>query len=182
MEGKINVLMISYRGYSQSTGTPDESGLKDDATSAYDWLKETKKITGKIVAYGQSLGGAVAIYLASERPLDGIVVENTFLSIPKLLPHVMPPLAAFAGFCSEIWDNESCLRYIVSQKASSAENMNWLLIAGKNDEMIPVIHMKTLYSILPKDRATWVENNGKHNDTFMEGGYFEVISEFLNKI
>lgn len=174
--------MISYRGYSQSTGSPDEAGLKEDAISAYDWLRENKKVTGKIVAYGQSLGGAVAIYLASEKPLDGVILENTFLSIPKLVPHLMPPLSLFTGFCSEIWDSESTLRYITSQKSSSFNNMKWLLLAGKNDEMIPITHMRTLYSLLPKDQTTWIENNGKHNDTFMENGYFEVISEFLNKI
>ena len=88
---QCNVLMLEYRGYGLSTGTPDEVGLKIDAQTGLDYLRqrpETKDT--KIVLYGQSLGGAVAIYLAASNQeqgdIAGLILENTFLSIRKLIP------------------------------------------------------------------------------------------------
>ena len=86
-----NILMLEYRGYGLSTGTPNENGIKIDAQAALDWLrtKEETKDT-KILLYGQSLGGAVAIQLAAKNQnsgdIVGMVLENTFLSIRKMIP------------------------------------------------------------------------------------------------
>ena len=86
-----NVLMLEYRGYGLSTGTPDEEGLKLDAQTGLDFLRqydETKD--AKIVVYGQSLGGAVAIDLVAKNQeagdIAGLILENTFTSIKKMIP------------------------------------------------------------------------------------------------
>ncbi len=86
-----NVLMLEYRGYGMSTGTPDEAGLMIDAQSGLDWIRNGKETKGnRIVVYGQSLGGAVAIQLvAKNQEADDVValiLENTFTSIRKLIP------------------------------------------------------------------------------------------------
>ncbi|MCJ1474598.1 hypothetical protein MMC13_003257 [Lambiella insularis] len=86
-----NVLMLEYRGYGLSTGTPNEEGLIVDAQAGLDHirnLKETKD--NSIIIYGQSLGGAVAIKLVANNQkagdIIGLVLENTFLSIKKMIP------------------------------------------------------------------------------------------------
>lgn len=86
-----NVLMMEYRGYGLSTGVPDENGLKIDGQTAIDYLRqraETKDT--KIIVYGQSLGGALAINLVASNQdrgeIAGLILENTFLSIKKLIP------------------------------------------------------------------------------------------------
>ena len=86
-----NIFMLEYRGYGLSTGTPSEHGLMVDAQTAVEWIRkhdETKG--GKIVVYGQSLGGAVAIQLVAKNQeandIKGLVVENTFTSMRKLIP------------------------------------------------------------------------------------------------
>ena len=86
-----NVLMLEYRGYGLSTGTPDENGLMIDAQTGLDWIRnreETKDT--KIVVYGQSLGGAVSIKLVAQNQkagdIAGLILENTFTSIRKLIP------------------------------------------------------------------------------------------------
>lgn len=86
-----NVMMLEYRGYGLSTGTPDEEGLAIDAQTGLDYIRqraETKST--KIVVYGQSLGGAVAIRLVARNQRDediaGLILENTFTSIRKLIP------------------------------------------------------------------------------------------------
>jgi fermentation-respiration switch protein FrsA (DUF1100 family) len=86
-----NVFMLEYRGYGMSTGTPDEAGLKIDAQTGLDYLRQRPETRDtKIVVYGQSLGGAVAINLVAtnqeEGDVSGLILENTFLSIRKLIP------------------------------------------------------------------------------------------------
>jgi uncharacterized protein len=73
------LLMVSYRGYSGSTGAPTESGLREDARSAYAWV--TERVEGKrVVLYGESLGSGVAVRLASEHPVGGVVLEAPYTS------------------------------------------------------------------------------------------------------
>lgn len=86
-----NVLMLEYRGYGMSTGTPNEEGLMIDAQTGLDWIRNSKETEGnKIVVYGQSLGGAVAIQLVAKNQkagdVAGLILENTFTSIRKLIP------------------------------------------------------------------------------------------------
>lgn len=87
----VNMLMLEYRGYGKSTGTPDEKGLNIDATAGLDYIRGRAdlKDTG-IVIYGQSIGGAVSVQLVAREQdkgdIKGLVLENTFLSIRKLIP------------------------------------------------------------------------------------------------
>lgn len=86
-----NILMLEYRGYGMSTGTPNEVGLMTDAQTGLDWIRNGKETKGnRIVVYGQSLGGAVAIQLvAKNQEADDVValiLENTFTSIRNLIP------------------------------------------------------------------------------------------------
>lgn len=93
-----NVAMLSYRGYGLSSGTPSESGLRIDAQAMLDFVRADEALARtKVLLYGQSIGGAVAIDLAARRPahVDGLIVENTFLSLPLLVPHLLPGAAPF---------------------------------------------------------------------------------------
>jgi fermentation-respiration switch protein FrsA (DUF1100 family) len=86
-----NVLMLEYRGYGLSTGTPDENGLNIDAQTGLDYIRQHPDLKDtKIIIYGQSLGGAVGINLAAKNQKAGdiaaIILENTFLSIRKMIP------------------------------------------------------------------------------------------------
>lgn len=82
---------FSYRGYGLSTGTPSEAGIKLDAQCVLRYLSDHSQIkSSSIVLYGRSLGGAVAIYITTLPQasgfVKGVILENTFLSIPKLIP------------------------------------------------------------------------------------------------
>lgn len=86
-----SILMLEYRGYGMSTGTPNEQGLMIDAQTGLDWIRNgTETKDNKIVVYGQSLGGAVAIQLVAKNQeaddIVGLILENTFTSIRKLIP------------------------------------------------------------------------------------------------
>lgn len=80
-----NVLMIDYRGYGRSEGKPSEQNLYMDADAAYDYLVKQKKYSAsQIIVLGNSLGGAVAIDLASRRKVGGLAVRSTFTSLKDL--------------------------------------------------------------------------------------------------
>lgn len=86
-----NVLMLQYRGYGLSTGTPNEKGITIDAQTGLDYIRQRPDLgDSKIVIYGQSLGGAVGIGLAANNhqsgDIAGIILENTFTSIRKMIP------------------------------------------------------------------------------------------------
>lgn len=91
MNFPCNILMLEYRGYGLSTGTPNEKGLNIDAQAGLDYIRTRKDLANtKIVLYGQSLGGAVVINLAQRNghvgDIKALILENTFTSIPKLIP------------------------------------------------------------------------------------------------
>lgn len=76
-----NVLALEYRGYGRSEGSPAEQGLYLDSEAAYDYLVHEKGLDPKsILSYGQSLGTAVAVHLAAQREVAGVILEAPFPS------------------------------------------------------------------------------------------------------
>lgn len=75
----FGVLLAEYRGYAESSGRPSEAGLIADGLASYDYLARTDK--GPIGILGHSLGAAVAVAVAAERPSFAVVLESPFLSL-----------------------------------------------------------------------------------------------------
>ncbi|KAI0317840.1 alpha/beta-hydrolase [Amylostereum chailletii] len=141
---RCNVLMLSYRGYGQSEGSPNEKGLQMDAQTALDYVLQHDKLAkGPIILYGQSIGGAVSIDLASKNPhaITGIILENTFLSLPQLIPSVFPILSRVTFLCHEKW--ESYLKVPRIPKSIPI-----LLLGGVRDELVPRAHMQGLWTLI----------------------------------
>jgi fermentation-respiration switch protein FrsA (DUF1100 family) len=77
-----NVLAVEYRGYGKSEGRPDERGLYLDAQAAWEHLVRERGIPPRrVIAFGQSLGTAVAADLAASREVGGVVLEAPFASV-----------------------------------------------------------------------------------------------------
>ncbi|PQE12615.1 BEM46 family protein [Rutstroemia sp. NJR-2017a BBW] len=131
---ECSVLMVEYRGYGLSTGSPDEKGLMIDAQTGFDYLRERAETRDNdIVVYGQSLGGAVAIQLVAKnqnnKRLVGLILENTFLSMRKLIPSVIPPARYLAYLCHQVWASDTYL--------PSITEVPILFISGLLDEIVP---------------------------------------------
>jgi pimeloyl-ACP methyl ester carboxylesterase len=89
----VNVLMPEYVGYGLSEGKPSERACYATADAAYEHLLSRRQIdAAKIVAMGASLGGAVAIDLASRRSVAGLITLITFSSMRELVRHLLPHL------------------------------------------------------------------------------------------
>lgn len=135
----VNVLMLEYRGFGASTGVPDERGLRIDAVAGLDYIHSRSDLRDShVVVYGQSLGGAVAIGLVAgmsgrekgDAPgrVAALVLENTFLSIRKLIPSLIPPARFVAWMCHQTWASETIMANV---------QVPCLFLGGLQDEMIP---------------------------------------------
>ncbi|RDW64684.1 hypothetical protein BP6252_10335 [Coleophoma cylindrospora] len=175
-----NVFMLEYRGYGLSTGSPDETGLMIDAQTGYNYLRKRAETRDHdIVVYGQSLGGAVSIQLVAknqgDRKLIGLVLENTFLSMRKLIPSVVPPAKYLAYLCHQVWASDTFL--------PSITEVPILFISGLLDEIVPPAHMRRLYEICQSPTKIWKPlPGGDHNSSVLEAGYFEAIAEFVGNL
>lgn len=80
-----SILVFDYRGYGRSEGTPSEQGVLADARAARAWLARRAGVSEReIVLVGNSLGGGVAVDLAALDGARGLVLENTFTSVPDV--------------------------------------------------------------------------------------------------
>lgn len=183
-----NVFIYSYRGYGHSTGSPSEAGLKKDADSVMKYIANHRQLSqSSIIPYGRSLGGAVAIYIASHYgdQISGLVLENTFLHIHKLIPYIFPFLAPFAWLCTEKWNSEEDVKMI-------RPDIPCLFLSGSEDEIVPPEHMKIMYETIgsnPKvsgyertGTKIWREFKATHNNTIVAPGYWDTWEEFIRNL
>ncbi|KAI0288275.1 Alpha/Beta hydrolase protein [Russula brevipes] len=143
---RCNVLMVSYRGYGLSEGTPSEKGLQTDAQTVLDYVHAHPLLAKTpIILYGQSIGGAVAIDLAYRNPqaITALIIENTFMSLPRLIPTALPWLGPFSFLCHEKWES-----YLKAPKLPP--DMPVLMLGGGRDEIVPRSQMRDLWGVIRK--------------------------------
>eukprot|EP00536_Pseudo-nitzschia_multiseries_P002464 jgi/Psemu1/301400/fgenesh1_kg.33_\ len=186
----VNVLMVEYRGYGRSDQVaPNESGLRLDGQAALKFAQHHPKIDPtNIFLFGRSLGGAVTFATAQYaqensngrganniHPLKGVIVENTFTSIPDMVDELMPLIAKFKRLILTIgWHSLSIVPTLTCPV---------LYLAGSKDEIVPHsqmlnLHRSTTMSVLNR---LHVIQNGNHNESWYQGGemYWEAIKSFL---
>src|SRR5262249_58324820 len=87
----VPILIFDYPGYGKSAGRPTEAGCCAAAEAAYDWLTGTQKVPPeRLLLYGGSLGGGVAVDLASRRPYGALILMKTFTSMPDVGQSLYP--------------------------------------------------------------------------------------------
>lgn len=182
-KGTINVLMLEYRGYGESTGTANEVGLGKDVDAALKFLRCGDEVDPKnVFVFGRSLGGAVAVRgaVGSEAGMvRGLVLENTFTSVADMVDRLFPQLKWFKSLVLRIdWPTVTRLAALTETPA--------MFISGGKDQLIPAEHMQRNYLAhgAPKDLKTFVSVTvGTHNDTWQRGGwrYYKELFVFLKK-
>jgi fermentation-respiration switch protein FrsA (DUF1100 family) len=167
-----DVLLLDYRGYGLSQGRPSEAGVYADASAALAYLVEERGIpVERVVLFGSSLGGAVAVELARERPLAGVVLESTFTSVEDMARRMVGPLARlFGGFES--------VRRIAHLRAPL------LFLHGDRDDIVPIEQGRALFAAAPEPKTFEVIAGAGHNDITLVGGaaYFARIGRFLDEV
>ncbi len=169
-----DVLLIDYRGYGLSEGRPSESGAYADARAGLAHLVKDRGIPEhRIVLFGRSLGGAVAVDLARNRTLAGVILESTFTSISDLAREMLgEPLA-----------------YLVRGHFDSASKIGQikaplLFFHGDQDRIIDPAFGRRLFELAPEPKQFETISGAGHDDTVEIGGraYFERIARFLDEV
>ena len=153
----LDVLMIDYRGYGESTGRPSEQGTYRDARAAWDYLVRERAVPEqRIVLFGRSLGGAVATWLATQVRPHALVVESTFTSVPERAAELFPWLPARLL---------SRFRYDSLQRIAEVQTPV-LVIHSPDDEVVPFHHGQALYRAAASPKA-FARIRGDHNGGFL---------------
>jgi uncharacterized protein len=168
-----NTLIFDYRGYGQSSGKPSESGTYQDAEAAWHYLTEVKgNVPASIVLFGESLGGAVAAWLASREKPGMLVLASVFTSVPDLASQIYPflPVRQIARF------DYDTLEYLRSVTCPV------FVAHSPQDEIVPFTHGQDLFQIAPEPKQ-FLTLQGGHNDGFiyMREAWIMAMEGFMRK-
>ncbi len=159
------VFAYDYRGYGRSQGTPTENGSYKDIAAAYAYLTNELAIAPqRILVMGRSIGSGPSTYLAAEKPTGGLILENAFTSILRVvLPFPLLPFDKFPNI----------------ERISSVRSPV-LIIHAQQDTIIPPAHGKELFAAANEPKQYWwVEEAGHNNLTEVAGEeYFEHLRAF----
>jgi hypothetical protein len=155
----FDVLIFDYRGFGDSTGSPNESDLSADALLVWNYaVHELGYKEGQIVIFGESLGGAVALSLWSEtnphppKPA-ALILNSTFASLPQTVAWHYP-VFPFRFLLLDRWPSIDHIGNVPSPI---------IVFHGTEDEMVPVAHGRALAN--GSNRARFIEIPGaSHND------------------
>jgi fermentation-respiration switch protein FrsA (DUF1100 family) len=168
-EGGRGLLLASYRGYSGSTGTPTEAGLRIDARTAYDWLA-ARAPADLIVLYGESLGSGVAVRLATERPVAGLILDAPFTSTADVAGHHYWYLPVWL-----LRDQYRSVDRIDEVRAPL------LVMHGDRDGVIPIALGERLFDAAPEPKR-FLKLAGVDHVSVLEQGGLGPVRAFLDEV
>ncbi|MDF0732861.1 alpha/beta hydrolase [Pseudomonas entomophila] len=179
-----SVLAVDYRGFGQSRGElPSEATVYEDARIAWERLTQLQPSAGKRLIFGHSLGGAVAVELASELarqaqqageavPARGLILESTFTSLGDV--------------AAVVADTSLPVRWLLSQKFDSLEKikdvgMPLLLVHGLDDRYVPPRFSQQLFEAAQEPKALLLVPGATHNNSMRLAGqrYRQAIDALL---
>lgn len=165
----VATLLFDYRGYGDNSGRPSEDGLARDARAARAYLTTRADVdTTRVVFFGESLGAAVAIRLATETPPFALVLRSPFTSLTDVGRHHYPFLP---------------VRWLLRDRYPSLERAGSLtcpalVIAGDRDRIIPIEQSRRLYEALAgKKRLVEIEGADHNDEALLVGS--ELIQAVL---
>ncbi len=167
---EARVLLPDYSGYGGNEGQPGEDEVYRDGLAAYDHIVNEGVRPERIVLYGESLGGAVAVEVAMRRKCAGVVLQSTFASLSSMSLRVYPwiPLGAL----------------LVRGRFPSAQKVKELecpvvIAHGKEDDIIPFSEARKLHRAAPAGSELLAVDSAGHNDFFEVAGrpYLETLRD-----
>ncbi len=169
----LSVFILDYRGYGESEGTPSETGTYDDATTAWNYLVEQRRIAPRnIVLFGRSLGATIAAELAARTRPGALIMESAFTSVPDMAATIYPwlPVRLLSRY-----------RYDARRQLDRI-SCPLLIVHSRDDEIIPFTHGQRLFEHA-REPKQFLELRGGHNDGFLVTGrgYIEGIGRFLSE-
>jgi uncharacterized protein len=172
---KAHVMLFDYRGYGRSAGRPFEQGLYRDAAAAYNWWARERAPRGeRLVLFGESLGGAVAVDLAARTQPAGLILQSTFTSA-RDMARTMMPLGLLQPLAGVYFDSATKIGGVKCPK---------LFIHGSRDPIVPIRLGRGLFERAPEPKSFYEVPGAGHNDLPWEAGpeYQTRLRLFLEKL
>lgn len=154
---RYTTLIVDYRGYGRSTGTPSEEGTYRDAEAAWDYLRHARSVRPQdVVIAGESLGGAVATWLATRTGPRAVLLFSTFTSVNDLGAQVywFLPVRLLSRIGYDNLENLKRIRAPV------------FIAHSRDDDIVPYRHGTRLFESAHEPKA-FLEMRGGHNDGFV---------------
>jgi hypothetical protein len=179
----FNVLALDYRGYGGSGGTPSLAGLQLDIDAALETLVDRADVDPRrIVVFGQSLGGALAIHYAAKgkqrKALRAVIADSAFADYRAI---VKEKLAGFFVTWPFQWlpaltvDND----YSPLASVAAVSPVPLLLIHGERDAIVPAHHSKRLYEAAAQPKELWFLPRAGHIQSLGEPALRRRLTEFV---
>ena len=167
----LNYLIVAYRGFSGNAGNPTESGLYDDAYSAKIWLNKNGIEDKDIIVYGESLGTAVAVDLASRFKFSGLILESPFTSMVELAQNYYP-IFPVKLILKDRYESKKKLKDIKSAV---------LVMHGKKDNIVPFYMGEQIFEALLEPKFAYFNDRDDHMMEYNEE-LIDTIKKFLEQI
>lgn len=166
----MGVLLLAYRGYAGSDGSPSEEGLYTDARAALDWLGAQGVSGDRIVLYGQSLGSGVATKMASERHVALVVLESPYTSTVDVA-ELQYPFVPVSWLMMDRYDSLSRIGQV---------KVPLLVMHGDADQVIDQALGRRLFDAANEPKEGFWPHGVGHNDIFDLGG-FNAARSFIER-
>ena len=170
----IPILIMDYRGFGFTEGSPHEQGTYEDAAAGYEWLQKQGWKSNRIIAHGTSLGGGIASWIQDEYQCGALVLESTFTSIPGVSKSLFPYLPTFI----------IRTQYPTLERVKKS-NVPLLVIHGDEDEIIPFHMGEELFSSSVSAQKSFFHVVGAGHDDVMDltgADYFVQYKKLLGQL
>jgi fermentation-respiration switch protein FrsA (DUF1100 family) len=168
----VSTFIFDYRGFGQSTGEITEEGMYLDALGAYRFLTEDRGIDSeRLVPFGRSMGGPVAVDLAARIDPPCLVVESTFTRLSELVKSVYPDMGL---------ETQLTMEFNAEEKIEKV-GCPVLFIHGDMDDIVDYRLGRALFEKAGEPKRFYTISGAMHNDTFDVGGeeYFSTLAGFV---
>ena len=166
----INILLISWRGFSGNKGSPTEKNLYEDAEAAIKWLNKKKVENNQIILYGESLGSGVAVEIGKKNNFNGIILESPFTSVENSAKIYYPYLP---------------VKFLLKDRYDSINKIDKirtpiLIMHGKKDDIIPFSMGKELFEKANNPKYSYFTLDDVHMMEFNDQ-LLKNIKNFIEK-
>ncbi len=165
----MGVLIFDYPGYGKSGGRPTEAGCYAAADASYDWLLKAGVPGERVLLYGGSLGGAVAIDVAARRPHRALVLVSAFSSLEEMARKVLPWLPT-RWLVRDQWDNLAKIRRCTR---------GVFIAHGTADRVVPFAQGERLFAAAPQPRQFFRMPGHDHHHT-PSPDFYKALRDFLD--
>jgi len=164
------VLMAEYRGYGGNPGTPTETGFYADGRAALAFLQHEGVAANRIVLYGESLGGGVAVELAVDHDIAALILEAPVTSVAEVAQSHYP----FVPASRMVLDRFDLVARIGRIRAPI------LVLHGERDRVVPIRYGRALFDAAPEPKEGWFAPEAGHEDLARYGG-LDVAVAFIER-